>query len=75
MARVIVNTIVVELEIGEGIGGSEGTIGRRSFLLPGSVHSYFIPLWLSLTDNARLSARVRDDDGTARDIKIVPVLA
>ena len=73
-------TAHVEVEIGEGESGSESAITRGNVsalvMSPAGVGGpIFIPLWRTLTDNARLSARIRDSVVTPAGHRVVPLIA
>lgn len=63
------------LEIGEGGSGSEAAITEVAspanvFSGAGFVQGVFVPLWKSLTDNARLAIRIKDTNGSARNYQM-----
>lgn len=70
-----------ELEFGEGAAGAEARITRvaarvtwqTSFTGPNQL--LHVPLWRSLTNNARLSCRVRDNDAGAVSYQLTVLTA
>lgn len=61
----------IEVEVGEGGAGNEAAVARIQLVTiaatnVGQLSVWVIPLWKSLTDNARISVRVRDDRAYAR---------
>ena len=64
----------VQLEIGEGAGGSEVTVAQCNvpMQLP-RYTSWYVPLWKSLTDNARISLRIRDVAAATLSYYITPL--
>lgn len=69
-----------EIEIGEGAGAAEAAITRVSgtYVFSSAVGfqpGVFYPLWRSLTDNARLSARVKDTEAAGRGFRVTAVVA
>lgn len=55
----------VELEIGQGAGGSEVAITRVPTVAASWLAQAPVYLWLALADNIRLSCRIRDDSASA----------
>lgn len=69
-----------EVEIGEGGSGSEAAVARvaGSFLVAdntGHRAPIYIPVWKSLTDNARISTRARDQRSDANELYVTGVYA
>lgn len=69
-----------EIEFGEGAGGSESTVARLwGVTYAVSNVGYIVPLhftlFKSLSDNARLSARARDQSGSALAYQIAVMIA
>jgi len=58
-------TNIAEIEVGEGAAASEVAVSRINTLGTGVIHWIFIPLNRTLTNNARISVRVRDNIGAA----------
>ena len=67
----------VEIEFGEGAGGSEVAVARCQLLTAviGVTQSRVLPLWRSLTDNARLSAHVQDSTAGVIAYRVAAALA
>jgi len=59
------SSTAAEIEIGEGASGSEVAIARSQAMTQAG-HTQRIQFWKSLTDNARLAARARDAEATAK---------
>ncbi|KKL21014.1 hypothetical protein LCGC14_2449680, partial [marine sediment metagenome] len=60
------NPTGVQFEIGEGADGSEVAVARFNVAWHlGRYTNWYVPLWKSLTDNARMTLRVRQQAGTA----------
>lgn len=63
----------VEIEIGEGAAAAEAAVGRFS-LTDSATSTLWYPLWLQLTNNARLSARARSSSGAAQNYYAHPLI-
>lgn len=66
-----------EVEFGEGALGAETPVARgfgamRVSTVAGIIPQLYIPLWVKLSDNARLSVRVRDQIASALAYFICP---
>lgn len=69
-----------EVEIGEGASGSEAAVARACGRVDWHSSAGFkgivvVPLWKSLTDNARISARAKDDSNAAVEYGVVLLVA
>ncbi len=66
-----------DIEIGEGAAGSEAAITHVPIPSGSSISTSRVPvyLWRALTDNARLSVRVKDEDAAANNYSISPYIA
>lgn len=65
----------VEVEFGEGASAAEAAVARATFRHQlssdvGMIPGVYIPLWVALTDNARLSVRVRCSFAAAFDLYV-----
>lgn len=74
------NASAWEIELGEGGGGSEAAVALMSgtFVFASAVGEQpgiFYPIWKSLSDNARLSARVKDTEAAGRGFRVVALIA
>ena len=67
----VLETTIAEIEVGEGAAASEVAVSRINTIGTGVLHWIFIPLNRTLTNNARISVRVRDDIGAARAYRIM----
>ena len=65
------DTDIAEIEVGEGAAASEVAVSRINTLGTGVIHWIFIPLNRTLTNNARISVRARDDIGSAVAYRIM----
>ena len=65
------DTNIAEIEVGEGAAASEVAVSRINTLGTGVIHWIFIPLNRTLTNNARISVRARDDIGVAIAYRIM----
>ncbi len=64
-----------EIELGEGVSGSEAAIARIPTVKSGlHIHEYY-QIWKALGDNIRLSARARDSSSLGRVFHVVPQIA
>lgn len=68
------NTVGFEIEIGEGAAASEAAILRDVFINPNYQYAFKVYTWKSLTNSARLSARVRDSSASALTYDLIPIL-
>lgn len=59
--------IETEYEFGEGSIGNEVAVARVAQVREMNVSGHIIPVFVALTDNARLSVRVRDDNAGAQN--------
>lgn len=65
-----------EVEIGEGASGSEAAVARIGGYVEwqsvaGKALSEYIPIWKALTDSARISARARNSNNSAKTYNLV----
>jgi len=63
-----------ELEIGEGASGSEAAVARVLYTIGGWAQLVF-PVWKSLTDNARIACRCKDNEAEAIRLCVHPMVA
>lgn len=65
-----------EVEIGEGGAGSEARIDSVAFpySVAGQVAPFYVPFLRSLTNNARLTARVRNQEAVAQNFNVATQL-
>ncbi len=66
----------IEVEIGEGANPNEAAITRFSCAFRSTMgENAVVYVWRSLTDNARLSVRIRDSDAAARTYVVGTMIA
>lgn len=63
----------VEIEVGEGVSGSEVAIARHAGAF-NEAAGFILPFWKSLTDNARLALRTRDAESSVKAYYVAPVI-
>jgi len=73
-------SINYQIEVGEGTAGNEVAVARyqgrvRRGASDDERGERIIPLWKSLTDNARISVRLKDSEAAARIYRVTPQIA
>ena len=66
----LADTFGWEVEIGEGAVATEAPVDRVNGTGTGGGYVIFIPLHRTLTDNARISARIRDEEAVVNGMTI-----
>lgn len=66
----LADTFAWEAEIGEGAVAAEAVVDRVNGTGTGGGYVIFIPLHRTLTDNARISARIRDEEAVVNGMTI-----
>mgnify|MGYP001574719651 CR=1 FL=1 len=72
--------VMFEVEAGEGAAAAEAAVARvlglnHQVTLVGFIQGMYFPVWKSLSDNARISCRVRDNVASAYEYEVVLMVA